>query len=73
MREFTNISKREHEVVFAIAQGMNSKEISSELDISVHTVETHRKNLMRKLNARNTAHLVHLSCCEGIIPIAYEN
>lgn len=64
-----NFTKRETEVAEAISFGFNSKEISDRLDISIHTVETHRKNLLRKLNAKNTAHLMRKSIAVGLIKI----
>ena len=64
-----SLTKRESEVVEAISYGFNSKEISDQLDISVHTVVTHRKNLLRKFNARNTAHLVRMSISTGLIKV----
>ncbi|MEL6559952.1 MAG: helix-turn-helix transcriptional regulator [Bacteroidota bacterium] len=53
-----SITKREHQIVSALSQGMNSYEISEKLFISIYTVQTHRKNVMEKTSARNTAHLI---------------
>ncbi|MDX5403888.1 MAG: LuxR C-terminal-related transcriptional regulator [Bacteroidota bacterium] len=53
--EFT---KRELEVARRIAQGMKSKEVAAELNISVETVNTHRRNLLRKTESRNVAELI---------------
>lgn len=52
------ITKREHEIAQALSNGLNSTEISKKLFISVYTVQTHRKNVMEKTNAKNTAHLI---------------
>lgn len=52
------LSKREIEVLKLIAQEFTTQEISEKLFISTHTVETHRKNLLDKLGARNVAGLV---------------
>lgn len=52
------ITKREHQIVAALSLGMNSHEISKKLFISVYTVQTHRKNVMEKTSAKNTAHLI---------------
>lgn len=51
------ISPREREVLLLVGRGATSKEIAELLDISLRTVEVHRSNLMRKLNAGNAAML----------------
>lgn len=53
-----NISKREIEILQMISDGIITKEIAHNLHISTSTVITHRKNLISKFNARNTAQLV---------------
>ena len=53
-----NITKREREVLKLIVEGYTSAEIAKRLYISVRTVETHRSNLMSKLELKNTAALV---------------
>lgn len=52
------ISDREKEVLKLISQGNTTIDIAASLYISTHTVISHRKNLLEKLAARNTAHLV---------------
>lgn len=52
------VSKREVEVLEHMANGHTSFEIARSLFLSEHTVISHRKNLMVKLGARNSAHLV---------------
>ncbi|MGI9542553.1 MAG: response regulator, partial [Cyclobacteriaceae bacterium] len=52
------LSRREKEVLALIAQEHTTQEIANKLFISQHTVETHRKNMLSKLGARNTAGLV---------------
>ena len=47
------ISKREAEIIHYIGLGMSSKEIADKLCISIHTVNTHRKNIMKKYNVQN--------------------
>ena len=62
-----SLSKREIEVMKKICEGSSSKEIAESLFISKHTVETHRKNLLKKLKVKNIASLV-LFCKEtGLI------
>jgi len=54
----TEISKREEEVLELIVKGLTNIEIATELNISNRTVETHRRNILHKLDVRNTAELV---------------
>lgn len=52
------LTEREIEIIILIALEYSSKEISEQLFISVNTVETHRKNIMKKLKAKNTIGIV---------------
>lgn len=52
------LSEREKEVADLISKGLSSKNIGEQLNISFNTVESHRKNLLQKLKAKNTAELV---------------
>jgi len=53
------LTRRELEVLALIAEGMTNSEIASKLFIAATTVETHRKSLLAKFSAKNTATLVH--------------
>jgi len=53
------VSERELDVARLIAQGLNSEHIAQKLFLSEHTVKTHRKNILEKLNLNNTAELVN--------------
>jgi DNA-binding NarL/FixJ family response regulator len=55
------ITRREMEVLVLIADGMTNNEIARKLFISITTVDTHRKNLLEKFSAKNTAELVKLA------------
>lgn len=55
------ITRREKEVLELIAAGMTNNEIARQLFISSTTVDTHRKNLLSKLGAKNTASLVRIA------------
>ena len=55
------ITRREKEVLDLIAQGLTNQEIAEKLFISSATVDTHRKNLLAKLDAKNTASLVRIA------------
>lgn len=52
------LTDREIQVIKLIAQEFSTKEISEELFVSVHTIESHRKNIMKKLGIKNTIGLV---------------
>lgn len=61
------ISDREKEVLSHIAEGRTDQEISKLLFISFHTVNSHRKNLLLKMGAKNTAELVKKAMNKGIL------
>jgi DNA-binding NarL/FixJ family response regulator len=61
------LSNREREVLKLIAEGKSNKDVALALFISVHTVERHRANLMRKLNLKKTAELVKYAIQKGYI------
>lgn len=56
-----SITKREKEILTLIVEGLTSKEIAGQLYISPRTVDTHRTNLMKKLDLNNTADLVRFA------------
>lgn len=62
-----SLTPRESEIVKLIAQGKTSKEIASMLFISVRTVESHRLNIMRKLNVKNTPELVRYAMLKEFV------
>ena len=55
-----SLSDREREILQLLSQGLSSREISKKLFISSHTVDTHRRNMIKKTGVRNTVELVHL-------------
>ena len=55
---FQPLSDRETEVLKYVAQGKTTKEIASMLFVSVRTIETHRVNMMKKMEVQNTAELI---------------
>lgn len=55
-----NISNREKQILYLVANEYSSREIADKLFISNHTVISHRQNLMLKLGVRNTAGLVRV-------------
>jgi len=61
------LTRRELEVLKLIADGLTNQEIADKLFISSWTVDSHRKNLLLKFNAKNTAILVKTAVTSGII------
>jgi DNA-binding NarL/FixJ family response regulator len=61
------LTDREKEVLQLLAEGRSNKEVATLLDVGVSTVETHRANLMQKLNLHNTAEIVLYAVRKGII------
>ncbi len=65
--ELARLSDREREVLQLVAEGKSSKEIAQILDLSVSTVESHRKHIMEKLNLHNTAAVVRFAIRKGLV------
>lgn len=64
-----NITKREKEVLQLLSEGMKAREIAKQLFLSPYTINDHRKNIMTKLDAKNTANLISISFCNGLLEI----
>jgi DNA-binding NarL/FixJ family response regulator len=63
---FVRLSPREREVLQLMAEGRATKEIAADLKVSVKTVETHRRQIMEKLNLFSVAELTKYAIGEGI-------
>jgi len=61
------LTAREREIVQLVAEGKSSKEVATALGISVKTAETHRTNLMRKLDLHSTSELVRYAIRNKIV------
>jgi DNA-binding CsgD family transcriptional regulator len=61
------LTPREREVLQLIAEGKSNKEVADMLNLSVYTVETHRGNLMEKLNLKGVPELILYAVRKGII------
>ena len=75
-REFTKqiyktynnfFTEREVEVIFEIKKGLTNQQISESLNISIHTVATHRKHILKKAVCNNTDQLLLFCKGKGII------
>ena len=62
-----NLSDREIEVITLVTSGYSNKEVADKLFISIHTLYTHRKNIMRKLNFKSPVELVLFALDLGLI------
>ena len=60
------ISSREREILQLVAEGRSSKEMAESLYVSVKTIETHRKQIMNKLNLHSIAELTKYAVREGV-------
>lgn len=63
------LTSREREVIQLLAEGRTSKEVAVTLNLSVKTAETHRTNLMRKLNLHSVADLTRYAVRNGIVQV----
>jgi DNA-binding NarL/FixJ family response regulator len=63
---FSKLSAREREVLQLLAEGKATKEVANRLSVSIKTVETHRRNLMEKLDMHSVAELTKYAIREGI-------
>lgn len=68
-QELYGLTKREKEILCLICNGKNTKEISEDLFISLHTAETHRRNLLAKLDVKNTAQMVKVAVMHRLIEV----
>ena len=62
-----SLTEREQTILLQLAQGKSNKEVALTLDISVRTVETHRKNIKRKLGISSTAGLTRYAMEHGVL------
>ena len=63
----TSLSQRESEIVTLIARGMTNKEVAADLYLSPHTVNTHRKNIMKKLGCNSAQGIVLYAVNAGLV------
>lgn len=61
------LSIRELEILRLVVKGLSAKEIADKLFLSVHTIYTHRKNILRKLACKNAAELVSYALDKGLL------
>ena len=66
-RKRLSLSRREQEILELISKGLSSQGIGKTLFISKHTVETHRKNILRKLDFNTSTELVKFAVQQGLV------
>ena len=65
--ERANLTPREKEILKLIVDGLKSQEMAVELHVAISTIETHRRNLMGKLDVKNVSSLVRKAIEEGYL------
>jgi len=61
------LTSREREVLQMLGEGNSNKEVATKLNLSLHTVETHRGNVLEKLNLHSTAEMILYAVRKGIV------
>jgi len=61
------LTTREREVLQLLAEGKSNKEVAAVLNLSLYTVETHRGNILQKLNLHSGAELILYAIRKGVI------
>ena len=62
-----NLSERETEILTLVAEGRSSRDIAEQLHLSHHTINTHRKNILKKLACKSAAELMNYAYSKGLI------
>ena len=62
------ISNRQHQILVMIANGQKSLDIAGQLGLSVHTVNNHRKNMLKRTGCSNSTELIMWGVKRGLIP-----
>ncbi len=65
--EVKDLTEREVEILKLVAEGYSNKEIGERLFISHRTVDTHRTNLMKKMDVHNVAGLIRIALKSGLV------
>ena len=61
------LSVRETEILYLLSRGINNEDISRNLNISIMTTKTHRRNIMKKMGVKNTSELIYEAIKHGIL------
>ncbi len=66
---FTSLTMRQRQILQLVGEGKSGREIASTLDISIKTVEFHKKHLMADLNLNSSAALIRYAVEQGLVPV----
>jgi DNA-binding CsgD family transcriptional regulator len=66
-----NLTPREKEILLLVVKEFSSSEIANKLQLSVRTVETHRKNIVRKTSSQNLIGLIKYAIRAGLVEHFY--
>ena len=61
------LTRREREILQMLGEGNSNKDVATKLNLSLHTVETHRGNVLEKLNLHSTAEMILYAVRKGIV------
>lgn len=64
---FSELTEREMDIVILLSRGYTNKEMAEKLFLSKYTIETHRKNLMKKLKLKTSGQLVYFAAQQGLV------
>lgn len=64
---FGNLSEREKEILKLVVKGKTAQEMADELFLSIHTIYTHRKNILKKLSCKNATELLNYAMSKGFM------
>lgn len=64
---FGNLSDREKEILKLVVKGKTAQEMADELFLSIHTIYTHRKNILKKLSCKNATELLNYAMSKGFM------
>jgi two-component system, NarL family, nitrate/nitrite response regulator NarL len=65
--ELLNLTPREIEVLYLIADGLSNKEIAKQINLSLHTIKNHVHNMLEKLHVNNRSELVRFALSKGLM------
>jgi len=65
--KFADLTERELDVVVLLSRGMTNKEMADKLFLSKYTIETHRKNIMKKCEMKTAGQLIYFAMQQGLV------
>jgi len=68
-KNYNTLTKREGEIVRLVAEGLTNQEIAGKLFVNIRTVETHKTNILQKLNLKNSVDLVKFAIRNNLLEI----